>query len=140
MPDTRLSARQKTAVAQRASWCCEYCRSQELFSPDPFVAEHIKPRFREGTDDLSNLAFACQGCNGHKHTSTEAADPLSGRLVPLFHPRLNTWAQHFTWSLDFTRVIGVTPTGRATVEKLRLNRPGLVNLRRVLRAQNEHPP
>jgi hypothetical protein len=47
---------------------------------------------------------------------------------------------HFAWSDDFTLVIGLTPTGRATVEKLQLNRSGLVNLRRVLRAVGEHPP
>lgn len=104
MPEPRISARQKAAIARRASWCCEYCRSQELFSPDPFVVEHIQPRFRDGTDDPSNLAFACQGCNGHKYTTTEAADPLSGRVVPLFHPRQDDWAGHFAWSADFTRV------------------------------------
>jgi hypothetical protein len=30
--------------------------------------------------------------------------------------------------------------GRATVEALRLNREGLVNLRRILYAAGEHPP
>jgi len=30
--------------------------------------------------------------------------------------------------------------GRATVEKLQLNRTGLVNLRRLLYQTNEHPP
>ena len=140
MPEPRITARQKTEIADRADRCYEYCRSQEPFSPDPFVVEHIVPRSRGGSDELSNLAFACQGCNGHKHTSTEAADPLTGRLAPLFHPRRDEWARHFVWSGDTRRIIGVTPTGRATVERLRLNRPGLVNLRRVLRAQGEHPP
>jgi hypothetical protein len=36
-------------------------------------------------------------------------------------------------------IIGRTATGRATVEALHLNRPELVNLRRVLRAAGEHP-
>ena len=89
---------------------------------------------------MSNLAFACQGCNGHKYTSMQAPDPLDGKVVSLFHPRQDDWADHFTWSVDYTRVVGVTPAGRATVEKLRLNRVELVNLRRVLRAQGEHPP
>ncbi len=33
----------------------------------------------------------------------------------------------------------ITPTGRATIEALQLNREGLVNLRRVLYAMGEHP-
>ena len=44
------------------------------------------------------------------------------------------------WSDDFTQVIGKTPCGRATVEALRLNRFGVVNLRRLLRSANLHPP
>jgi hypothetical protein len=41
---------------------------------------------------------------------------------------------------DFEQVIGKTPCGRATVEALRLNRFGVVNLRRLLRDANLHPP
>jgi hypothetical protein len=41
---------------------------------------------------------------------------------------------------DFTLAIGLTPTGRATVERLQLNREGVVNLRRVLRTIGQHPP
>jgi hypothetical protein len=37
-------------------------------------------------------------------------------------------------------VIGITACGRATVEALRLNRFGVVNLRRLLRGVNLHPP
>ncbi len=68
----------KTVVAERAGWCCEYCRSQARFCPDPFVVEHVVPRSRGGSDDLSNLAFACQGCNGHKYTSLRVTWARSG--------------------------------------------------------------
>jgi hypothetical protein len=27
-----------------------------------------------------------QGCNGHKHTATEAIDPINGEIVPLYNP------------------------------------------------------
>jgi len=46
----------------------------------------------------------------------------------------------YIWNEDFTLIIGLTPTGRATVETLQLNREGLVNLRRLLYAMGEHPP
>ena len=50
------------------------------------------------------------------------------------------WSAGQVWSNDFTHVIGLTPTGRATIEVLQLNRSGLVNLRRALYALGEHPP
>jgi hypothetical protein len=34
----------------------------------------------------------------------------------------------------------LTPTGRATVEKLQLNREGVVNLRQVMAMAGKHPP
>lgn len=139
MSEPKLTARQKEEVARRARNCCEYCQSQARFSPDPFSIEHITPRSRGGTPDPSNLALACQGCNSHKYTSTEAIDPVTGERVPLFHPRQQHWVDHFIWNEDYTIILGQTPTGRATVEKLKLNRIGLVNLRRVLHSIREHP-
>ncbi|WP_235526708.1 hypothetical protein [Nostoc piscinale] len=67
-------------------------------------------------------------------------EPLTGETVPLYHPRQQLWNENFAWNHDFTLVIGLTPTGRATVETLQLNREGVVNLRRVLYAMGEHPP
>jgi hypothetical protein len=61
-------------------------------------------------------------------------------IVPLFHPRRDRWGDHFAWNADFTRIVGLTPTGRATVEKLQLNRVGVVNLRRVMLIAGLHPP
>jgi hypothetical protein len=37
-------------------------------------------------------------------------------------------------------LIGLSATGRATVSKLKLNRPPLMKLRRILRIGGEHPP
>lgn len=70
----------------------------------------------------------------------DAIDPVSGDTVPLYHPRKQRWNNHFAWNDDFTLIIGLTPTGRSTVEALQLNREGVVNLRRVLYAIGEHPP
>ena len=140
MRERRLSAEQRRTISERAGGCCEYCRSQERFSPQPFAIEHILPQSSGGPTTLDNLAFACQGCNNHKYIHTAARDPATGTTVPLFHPRQQHWQAHFTWNDDYTRVLGLTPTGRATVVTLRLNRPGLVNLRRALYAVGLHPP
>ena len=105
-----------------------------------FAVEHIDPRSRAGATVADNLAYACQGCNNHKYTRTTAPDPATGTEVGLFHPRRDRWRDHFVWNDDCSEVLGVTPTGRATVAALRLNRPGVVNLRRVLFAAGLHPP
>lgn len=140
MPKSQVTARQRKAVAERARGCCEYCRSQARFAVQPFSVEHIIPQSQGGQTKLDNLALSCQGCNNHKYTKIEGRDPVSGDIVPLFHPRRQRWRDHFVWNDDFTLIIGLTPTGRATVEALRLNREGLMNLRRVLYAMGEHPP
>ncbi len=89
---------------------------------------------------LENLALSCQGCNNHKYNKTEGRDNISGTIASLYNPRQQKWHEHFAWNEDFTLVIGLTPTGRTTVETLQLNRNGVVNLRRVLYAMGEHPP
>jgi HNH endonuclease len=127
-------------VAHRAYFCCEYCLSQHGLSNDDFAVEHIIAKAQGGGDALDNLAFACQGCNSRKYTAIEAIDPVSNTLVPLYHPRHDVWGNHFIWSDNFEEMIGLTPTGRATIGRLDLNRPRLVNLRRALRIAGEHPP
>lgn len=131
--------RQKT-VAQRAGHRCEYCKFPAAYSPTAFVLEHIRPLSKSGLTTLPNLAFACQGCNNFKYNFTHAIDPTTGQHAPLFNPRMDDWYVHFFWSEDFTQVLGQTAIGRATIERLKLNRPELLNIRRVLFLMDEHPP
>jgi hypothetical protein len=139
MSDQRVTVAQRRLIFARAKGCCEYCHSQARFATQSFAVEHIIPRYVGGETTLDNLALSCFGCNGHKHTKTHAIDPETKDNVPLFHPRFQIWSEHFAWRDDFTRIIGQTPVGRATVEALHLNRSELVNLRRVLYAVGEHP-
>ena len=130
----------RAIVRERSGRRCEYCQSQERFSYSPFVVEHIIPRALGGATLLDNLAYACAGCNGHKAVKSTARDPLSGEIVLLFHPRRQQWSGHFCWDESATVIEGITAEGRATVAALQLNRPSLVNMRRVLRHSGEHPP
>jgi len=102
--------------------------------------EHIVLQVKGGSDDAANLAWSCQGCNQHKFTAVSGTDTLTARKVRLYHPRLLHWNRHYEWSEDRLRMVGKTPTGRATIERLKLNRFGVVNLRRSLLATDEHPP
>jgi hypothetical protein len=101
--------------------------------------EHILARARKGSNDLDNLALACQGCNAFKWACCEAFDEVSGVTVTLFHPRRQRWEDHFAWSEDFTRVVAKTPTGRVSIIRLQLNRVELVNFRRLLILAGAHP-
>ncbi|MCI0642719.1 MAG: HNH endonuclease [Gemmataceae bacterium] len=140
MAEENVPARMKKAVARRARHCCEYCRSQSRFAMQSFSVEHIIPRADKGSTTLDNLANACQGCNNCKYKKTEAVDPATGQIVTLFHPRKHNWNDHFAWNEDCSLILGLTAIGRATVETLKLNREGLVNLRKLLFAAGEHPP
>ncbi len=140
MPEARVTVHLRRVVVRRARGCCEYCRSQARFATQAFSVEHIIPRSRAGETNLDNLALACEGCNGHKHTKVAGYDFITNEMVPLYHPRQQIWGHHFRWNDDYTLIIGLTPTGRVTIEALHLNRAPLVNLRRVLYAMGEHPP
>jgi HNH endonuclease/testis-expressed sequence 13 family protein len=140
MPSEYIPAALRRQVRARVRGLCEYCRCSALFTTAAFHCEHIRPREAGGETTLDNLAWACPWCNASKYTKTHAPDPQTGRLVSLFHPRRQRWARHFARSEDFIIIIGRTAVGRATVAALHLNRPELLNLRRVLRAVGEHPP
>ena len=133
MSESRLNPQQRLLVKSRANGCCEYCLSQEEYSPDTFTIEHIVPLIKGGSNHLDNVANACQGCNNLKCVATEAIDSLTGRIVPLYHPRQHNWHDHFTWNEDYTLMIGLSPIGRATIDKLALNRRNVVNKRRLWR-------
>jgi HNH endonuclease len=134
---TRSALRRE--VERRAKGCCEYCQSPAKYATQTFALDHIIPRSQGGDTSLANLAFACQGCNNHKYNKTRAREALTRQLVHLFHPRRQRWQAHFTWDERFEHIIGLTATGRVTVDALQLNRTELVNLRRLLYAAGEHP-
>lgn len=140
MPKVHVPLPMQRAVVQRAKGYCEYCQLPVAFSPASFNFEHIIPLIKQGLTILLNLAFSCGGCNAHKKDKTEALDPLTRQLMPLFNPRTDIWSDHFQWSDDDLQIIGITPTGRATVQLLKVNREGNINLRRLLKMAELHPP
>ncbi|MGE3540238.1 MAG: HNH endonuclease [Candidatus Tectimicrobiota bacterium] len=140
MPRVYIPVGVQRVVVERAQGRCEYCQSRADYATGSFAVEHILPVSRGGSSALDNLAFACAGCNGHKYNRTAAPDPTDNTLVPFYHPRQQPWDTHFAWSADYTQILGLTPTGRATVDALHMNRPGLVNMRQVLYRIGKHPP
>lgn len=136
----RISEEWKKLVSERACHRCEYCQSPVDFSTQDFETDLVTPESKGGLVILENIAQACRGCNGHKFNKTKALDPLGGKIVPLFNPRKDVWSNHFAWDSDPVYLIGLTPTGRATIEALQLNRRRLLILRRNLQNIHRHPP
>lgn len=127
-------------VRQRARSLCEYCHTDETWQYVPFTIDHVQPIQLNGTDDPDNLALACFHCNRQKGKRVSAIDPKTGVEVSLFNPRQQKWSDHFIWTPDKLLIIGLTPSGRATVDALGLNRERVLHLRAADLAVERHPP
>ncbi len=127
-------------VREAAGDACGYCLSPQRLVMSKLEIEHIIPRARGGSDEESNLWLSCGLCNRYKGTQVEAADPLMGDAVPLYNPRINIWYEHFSWSTDGAKIVGLTPTGRATIVALNLNNEVAVEVRRNWVLAGWHPP
>jgi len=102
--------------------------------------DHIVPRAAGGETSFDNLCLACINCNGAKYRYQLGVDPNTGRQTPLYNPRKQVWPEHFAWNDDSTILIGLTAVGRASVERLRMNREELVRARRRWTSAGWHPP
>jgi hypothetical protein len=110
-------------VALRAKGRCEYCRAPEDAFNTAFEVEHITPKKRSGSNAMENLALSCPPCNSYKGVFETGHDTETETETPLFHPRRDTWDDHFEFQFDTGEIIGLTPTGRATVNRLQINHP-----------------
>jgi hypothetical protein len=125
-------------VEARAGQRCEYCRMHQALQGATFHLEHITPTTAGGSDELSNLAWACPSCNLKKSKRLTALDPETEQSVSLFNPRTDRWDDHFVW-LGYT-VVGRTPVGRALVAAFDLNHPRRVLIREAEEHFDLFPP
>lgn len=121
-PRKALSAAEvRRRAERRAHSRCEYCHAPQQVCGYRFHLEHVIPVAEGGSDDLSNRALACASCNLAKGDRTTATDPETETEVPLFNPRTQSWEEYFQWDLDQETLLGLTPTGRATLAALDMN-------------------
>ncbi|MBN2589772.1 MAG: HNH endonuclease [Sedimentisphaerales bacterium] len=114
--------------------------TQERVSGVPLTVEHLTPRAKGGNDTDENLWMSCRLCNEAKGILTDASDPETGDIVPLFNPREHVWSEHFAWSENGTQIIGRTSIGRATIMALSLNSDFRVRARALWVEVGWHPP
>ncbi len=130
---SKIPLRIRQAVAERAAKRCEYCQLPVDGQVATFPVDHVVPESRSGPTALDNLALACPHCNS-KWACERDTDPVTGQVVALFNPRVQIWSDHFQWSRrDPVRLDGKTPCGRATIERLQINAPTMLEARRLLR-------
>ena len=115
-----VSAGDRSIVRLRASGRCEYCGLLETLGFFEHQIDHIIAVKHGGSSELSNLALSCTLCNRYKGSDIASIDPESDKIVELYHPRTQSWDQHFafvSWQIQ-----GRTPQGRATARLLQFNR------------------
>lgn len=118
----------KVQVRLRADNRCEYCQLKQDDSPLVTLhVEHIIPRKHGGSDDLENLALARIDRNLHKGPNLTGIDSETKVITQLYHPRRDTWSDHFEWI--GVEIVGKTPCGRTTVQVLNMNSEEQVGLR-----------
>ena len=94
-------------VRSRARFRCEYCLLPQAMSVLKFHLEHVIAKQHRGKDALSNLALACPFCNQHKGSNLAGVDPVSKQMVRLFHPRQDSWRDHF--KMSGSRIVTARP-------------------------------
>jgi hypothetical protein len=128
-------------VRERDAYRCAYCKAEERYVYTTLHIEHIIPVAKGGTDAEDNLCLSCPWCNQSKGSKILDIDSETGEQSSLFNPRQEIWSEHFEWGRqDRSRIVGKTPTGRATVRALKLNRMSALIVRRNWLIAGWHPP
>jgi len=130
--------RVRRQVIRRAADRCEYCGLSQAGQEATFHIDHIIPIAAGGATVVENLALACVSCSLRKGARRTAPDPQTGAEVALYHPRRENWQVHFRW--EGVSLEGQTPTGRATIAALDMNRPIILAIRREEKLLGRHPP
>lgn len=137
MARSYIPNRLRRLVLARAVGRCEYCLIHQDDAPDTHQLDHLIAVRHGGQTISENLACACSLCNHFKGTDFGTIDPTSGVVRLLYHPRTQTWQDHF--ALRGAHIVGLTPIGAATIELLHLNDDDRLLEREVLIAENRYP-
>lgn len=114
---------------------CAYCLLEEKWAAgvENFELDHFRPQSKFPQLSLSfyNLYWSCHVCNRIK--GIQWPEPrLRGKAIEFVDLCADEFAQHF-FETAKGEWLGRTPSAKYTIEALRLNRPHLVEIRRLLR-------
>jgi hypothetical protein len=117
-------------LRERAERRCEYCGMPDDIPLLPHELDYVIALKHGGLTTSRNLAYACFQCNRAKGSDIASLDPVTGKLTPLYNPRLHVWHEHF--QLNGAIIEPITAVGRVTVKLLNLNNPARVAIRENL--------
>ena len=124
---------QREAIRRAYRFQCGYCSVHENDSGGALEIDHFQPLSSDGTDEESNLVYACSACNKAKGDFWS----LPNTEARLLHPKRDALDEHMRLSPD-DHLQPLTPTGAFHIRRLRLNRPQLVALRQAHRRATHH--
>src|SRR5262245_9811261 len=132
-----IPAEARAAVRAAFDGRCGYCGVSEIFVGGELEIDHVHPVVAGGCDDIENLVYCCAACNRFKGDYAPAADvPDSLRLL---RPQRDDMGAHIAETVHGW-LLGITPRGWFHIRRVHLNRPQLVEarrLRRLLEAQTD---
>ena len=137
MSSTYIPEPLRKEVIARAGGCCEYCRVGRANMLFDHEIDHIIPEKHRGKTITNNLCYACFECNRHKGADFASFDEEQNKIVRLFNPRTDNWADHFR--LDGATIVALTDMGRVTVFVLKLNDVDRIQQRAVFILTGEYP-
>jgi 5-methylcytosine-specific restriction endonuclease McrA len=120
-------------VRERAHGNCEYCLLNERYVLKRHEVDHVRAEKHGGTTVFDNLCLSCFECNRQKGSDLSSVDPVTDEVVSLFHPRRDTWKEHFRLA-EAGQIEGLTAKGRVTVKLLDFNNAERVAIRAGLMA------
>jgi hypothetical protein len=132
-----ITAELRRKVIEKAGNCCEYCLLNQRGRLLAFEIDHVIAQRHRGETTLENLCLSCPQCNRLKGSDISSIDPVTNLITPLFHPRQQTWADHFR--LEHVTIEPLTPEGRITVFLLQLNETNRVEDRQASYEANLYP-
>ncbi len=120
----------RNSVRRAYQYRCGYCGVHEDEAGTLLKIDHFRPRSAGGDSELENLVYCCPTCNRRKGDFWPVAEQVTTQR--LWHPHRDHLDEHFFEHLD-GRLIALTETSAFYIERLQLNRPPLITLRRTRR-------
>lgn len=128
-----VSATLRNNIRALYAFRCGYCGVTETESGGELELDHFRPRSHSGQDTPDNLVYACPTCNHFKGDYWPPSG--AGPDLMLLHLQQDDLSAHIG-SLPDGRLNGLTKRGWFHIQRLRLNRAQLIELR-LLRAETE---
>lgn len=121
-----MDASQREGVRERYAYSCGYCGVHESDVGAILTVDHHHPTVHGGTNDDENLVYCCHRCNEHKGAYWHQVQVPHIRLL---HPLKDNLTLHLRQPQN-GQLVGGTPEGPFYIQRLRLNRPQLIEHRR----------